>query len=87
MQKLSTHDEVIPLFCPTCSYSLNTNDDINAFEDKKCCFYCFMFWIESKRHKEIDEVDKTSELFITYLNDRDQQFKARLGLILSSMDS
>ena len=70
-------DNVIPLFCPVCEFSMQTADDFLSYKEVSCCFKCKVHlaaqcvdeWKAGKRP------DKNSEEYKKYIDFRKQTFK------------
>jgi len=42
-------EQVIPLFCYLCKFSLKTKEDVSSYRRNKCCSLCELKWVAQKK--------------------------------------
>lgn len=61
-------EQVIPLFCPLCKFSLKTKEDVLSYRRNVCCSLCELKWVAQKK-------DFNSILWNEYLQSREDSHK------------
>lgn len=42
-------EQVIPLFCSLCKFSLKTKEDVVSYKRNNCCSLCELKWVAQKK--------------------------------------
>lgn len=71
--RATDHQEVIPLFCPCCSYPMKTQEDFLCYRELKCCELCNITFAKTNMDNWNNgwRPDKTTELWKEFLFKKD----------------
>ena len=69
--------ETTPLFCPECSFPMQTREDYLEYQELKCCYKCSIYLAGTnlKAWKEGWRPEKSSQLYVDYMSNRKLTFK------------
>ena len=72
----ATAKEKDKFYCVTCKFPLASNDDFKCNRDYKCCYECFLKFVESRKKEWKDGWRPKQNLIDSYIENRKDIYKS-----------